>query len=241
MAELNENKVLDGENKVEEPKTPDENKNAPVAFEFTDTGGDQPGQTEPPATDTPEAPQVADGDVVVPSNVIDGLFDEKRAAAKEAEKQAAAMDKGEADPPEKTGRGGKPPKEDKTPPKKDTPDKSDKVKNEKPPKAPKEKQGASVGGGGIGGGASGQTPDKDKTPSVPAIPEMPEAMKDATRPGKKETIVYIDHSELHPYKDHPLLEARHSVQTRGGGELRLEDRRHGKHVRRGVSGFFAGI
>ena len=82
MAEANENKVLDGENKVEEPKTPDETKTAPVAFEFTDTGGEQPGQDNPPAIDTPDPPQVADGDVVVPSNVIDGLFDEKKAAAK---------------------------------------------------------------------------------------------------------------------------------------------------------------
>ena len=148
MAEANENKVLDGENKVEEPKTPDETKTAPVAFEFTDTGGNQPGQENPPATETPEAPQIADGDVVVPSNVIDGLFDEKRAAAKEAEKQAAEMDKGEKDPPEKKGRGGRPPKADKP---------------DKPPKAPKEKQAASVGGGGIGG-TSGQTPDNEKTP-----------------------------------------------------------------------------
>jgi len=152
MAEENEAKILDGENKVEEPKTP-------------------------------EAPKVVDGgDVVVPSNVIDGIFEGKRAAAKEAEKIAAEMDKGETAPSEKKGRGGSPPKA------------------EKPPKAPKEKNTASVGGGGVGG-SSGQTPDKGKTPSVPAIPEAP---KDATRPGKKETIVYIDHSELHPFKDHPF-------------------------------------
>ena len=178
MAEANEVKVLDGENKIEETKTPDENLTAPVAVDIADTGGEQPGQDK-----TSEAPQVVDGgDVVVPSNVIDGIFEEKRVAAKEAEKIAAEMDKGENAPPEKKGRGGRPPKA------------------EKPPKAPKEKNTASVGGGGVGG-SSGQTPNKGKTTSVPAIPEAP---KDATRPGKKETIVYIDHSELHPFKDHPF-------------------------------------
>jgi len=76
MAEVNETQVLDGENKVEEPKTPDENLNAPVTADIADTGGKQPGQEK-----AHEAPQVVDGgDVVVPSNVIDGIFEEKRAA-----------------------------------------------------------------------------------------------------------------------------------------------------------------
>jgi len=179
MADTNENKVVDGEN-----KTPDENQTAPAVVEITDTGGEQPGQEN-----APEAPKVVDGgDIVVPSNIIDGLFEEKRAAAKEAEKIAAEIGKGENVPPEKKGRGGRPPKAEKT------------KQTEKTPKAPKEKKAASVGGGGVGG-SSVQTPDNDKTPSVPAIPEAP---KDATRPGKKETIVYIDHSELHPFKDHPF-------------------------------------
>jgi len=117
MAETNANEVLNGENKAEENKTPDEKLTAPPVVEFTDTGGDgtpgeQPGQKEaetPPTEQTQAktgqeknktvpplnipAPDVADGgDVVISSKDINGVFEEKRAAAKEAEKQAAEMD-----------------------------------------------------------------------------------------------------------------------------------------------------
>jgi hypothetical protein len=218
MTETNASRVFDGDNSIDENKTSDENLTAPVAAEVADTGGEQPGHTETPIMETPEAPQVADGDVVVPTNVIDGVFDEKRAAVREAEKQAAEMDKTEQEAPadekllkeqaallksldEKSDDFSKKNPAQK---KKNAPAKADKPeKSEKPPKAPKEKETASAGGGGVGG-TSGQSPDKDKAPSVPAIPEVPEALKDATRPGKKETIVYIDHTELHPFKDHPF-------------------------------------
>jgi len=45
------------------------------------------------------------------------------------------------------------------------------------------------------------------TPTKPEIvnePPPPEPPKDATRSGEAETIVYIDHADLHPFKDHPF-------------------------------------
>jgi len=166
MAEVNENKV-------EENKIPDENLTAPVAAEITDTGGNS----------TPEAPGVADGgDVVVPSNVIDGIFAEKRAIAMEAEKKAVEMDNAAPETPSDDNlkkeqeallksldsKADDFAKRNPAPKKKDTPVKANtgkspktekSAKAEKPPKTPRGKQAASVGGGGIGGtgGKSAQT------------------------------------------------------------------------------------
>ena len=93
MADTTTTATTDGVEIVKEPETLAEN------------------VTTPDASDAP-------GDVVVPSNVIDGLFEEKRAAAEEAAKKAAEMDKaGQETPaavdeaPAKKGRGSKPPKE----------------------------------------------------------------------------------------------------------------------------------
>jgi hypothetical protein len=130
MAEKNENEVLNGAETSQKGKTSDENLTAPVAVEFTDTSGsDTPAEPGHGTDKTPEnpAPGIAEGDVVIPSNVIDGLFEEKRAVAKEAERKAAEMGTREKDAPAKKGRGGR------------------------PPKTPKNEKSASVGGGGIGG------------------------------------------------------------------------------------------
>ena len=214
MAEKNENEVLNGAETSQEEKTPDENLSAP---------GDMPGQTETPQTEQPQSetpgqeadktpenpspgiadtpPEVAGGDVVIPSNVIDGLFEDKRAAAKEAERKAAEMDTGEKDAPAKKGRGGRPPKADKSEkaPQTEKAEKADKPKRGgRPPKAAKDEKAASVGGIG---GASGQTPAKEDALPVPAAPEPP---RDANRINETETIVYISHTELHPFKNHPF-------------------------------------
>jgi len=130
------------------------------------------------------------------------------------------------------GKTGKPPQADKSDKTGKTPQ-TDKGKPEKPKQAdkssktPKDKKAATVGGGGIGGGSSGQQPGKEETSivhpfqerealnklnaeqsasveSAPAAPPVPEPPRDATRPGEAETIVYIDFSELHPFKDHPF-------------------------------------
>jgi len=41
-------------------------------------------------------------------------------------------------------------------------------------------------------------------PEIINEPPAPEPPKDATRSGEAETIVYIDHADLHPFKDHPF-------------------------------------
>ena len=158
------------------------------------TSGNAAGENPAPEiADTPPAPEA------------------DKQAAKEAEKQAAAQDTGEKDAPAKQRRGRQPtafnPKvEHQTVKSEKVPqtEKSDKSEKQKrggrPPKATKNEKSASIGGGSIGG-ASGQTPAKEDAPPVPAAPEPP---RDANRINEKETIVYIDHSELHPFKNHPF-------------------------------------
>jgi len=157
---------------------------------------------EPYISDTSpiEAPAVEDGDIVIPSTVIDGLFENKRSAAKEAEKQAAEMDKWGKDAPEP--KRGRPPREDKAgrEPQTEKSDKPEKPKRgEKPPKTPKDKKAAS-----FGGGASGQTTEKEETPPTPVTPPAPEPPRDANRINETETIIHIEHSELHHFKNHPF-------------------------------------
>ena len=235
MAEANAYEVLNGADTSQEEKTPDENIAPPTEAENAEhaadgiTPGEQPEQSESeapqteqpqsetpgqeqesdtPSLDNPEAPEVADGDSPLPSNVIDGQFGDKRAAAKDAE-----QDNGEKDTPVPKRRG-RQPKEDKT----TQAEKTDKAKTEKPKrgeKAPKENKAASVGGGGIGG-TSGPTTTKELTPQEKTAamaeaaiakanePSIPEPLKDARRPGGKETIIYINHAELHPFKNHPF-------------------------------------
>ena len=81
-----------------------------------------------------------------------------------------------------------------------------------PDNSNKDKKTASIGANG----KSRQIPKKEETPKPPAVTETatrtipenitpaPEPPKDATRPGEKETIIYIDHAELHPFKNHPF-------------------------------------
>ena len=124
----------------------------------------------PDIADASPAPDVADGDVAAPSNIIENLFDVKRAAAQETENQAAeqdtaAQEKSEpaqdapdagAEDPEKKGRGGKPPKAEKSE-KAPESDKSEKQnRSGKPPKG--DKQAADVGGGTSKQGAGKDEP-----------------------------------------------------------------------------------
>ena len=112
MAETNKTAAPGG---VEQPapEVQADNQTAPSTPDIGKGGADIP-PWETPATDIAAAP----GAVVVPSNVIDGLFEGKQAAAQDAEKQAAEQDKvaqeipaaGEDSP--KKGRGGRPPKAD---------------------------------------------------------------------------------------------------------------------------------
>ena len=51
----------------------------------------------------------------------------------------------------------------------------------------------------VSGGNSGKSLD-----TTPTVPDMPQPPRDATRPGEAETIVYINHADLHPFKGHPF-------------------------------------
>jgi len=94
-------------------------------------------------------------------------------------------------------KGGTPPKDKKVEQKPKT-DKAKTAQAKKPrePRMPGETKtkGAAVVGGGAG--------KVDKAAEVK--PEPPPPPRDATRPGPEETIVYIDHAELHPFKNHPF-------------------------------------
>jgi hypothetical protein len=307
MAETNAKEILDGENKAEENKTPEENLTAPAAADFTDTGGgdipgEQPGQTEaeaqqtdtpgqeqgdnapsldipaPDVADTPPAPE-ADGKPLTPQEeLLKSLNDkvndfQKKQDAPEAEK-AAEQDAGEKAAPAKQRRGRQPtsfnpkvehktvkaekePHTDKTDksakePKADKPEKP--KRGGRPPKTPKEDKTASVGGGGTGS-TSGQTPangekpalhpfqareaearaNQGETPPAPEAPPAPEPPRDANRINETETIVYLDHSEIHPFKNHPfqvrdddsMKSLIESVKERGVDQAALVRRREG--------------
>ena len=156
----------------------------------------QAGQQSPPTAPgnpTPPAPEVPDG--------------------KDAEKQPTVQDKAPQEPPapetktpatDKTGKEPKAekPKKPSRPPKDGKPDKTpvtDKaVKQPKDQKA--EKQAATVGGGK----ASGKNSAKSELPPAPYETYPPPAPRDATRPGGDETITYLQHDDLHPFKGHPF-------------------------------------
>ena len=104
---------------------------------------------------------------------------------------------------------------DKPPPKPLAPEKP------KPPEKPKQddkppKTGTKDKPAGVGGSTSdkpGKTPIKDNLPpaassSTKTPPENvtppPEPPRDANRINETETIVYIDHADLHPFKGHPF-------------------------------------
>ena len=133
-------------------------------------------QFEPPATFDIPAP----GDVVVSFDKINEIISEKKAAkAQEAEQPAPEPPAPEEKAPEpaKQARRGRPPKADKA----DKPDKAPKPeKSAKAPKAAAEKQ-------------------------APAPePEQPPEPREAPRSNEQEQIVYLNLSELFPFKDHPF-------------------------------------
>ena len=150
--------------------------------------------SEPLAADKQaEAPEVAadkaatlpgpGDDVVVSFDKINEIISEKKAAKAQEAEQPAPDKQEQAAPEKKTGRGGRPPKADKAD-KEPKPDKT--AKAEKSAKAPKS--------------AGKQAPAKDEAPP-PAPPLEP---REAPRSGEQEQIVYINLSELHPFKDHPF-------------------------------------
>ena len=106
-------------------------------------------------------------------------------SAKEEKKAAKQRPPTEKDKAAKPGRG-RPPKESRATPNKVKPSKTEKAAPEqtKPPKA-------------------GKTHAAPEEKAAPPAPEVPPTPRDATR-AEKEEIVYLDLSDLHPFKDHPF-------------------------------------
>ena len=140
---------------------------------------------ENPVPDISDAP----GEVVVTSNVIYELFEEKQTAEQEQEFPSGD------EAPAKKGRGGISVKEDTAEEAMEAAALKKAERAPRLPKGPQEKQMASVGGDKSAG--------KEEV-ATPAEPESPHPPRDATRPGEAETIVYITHADLHPFKGHPF-------------------------------------
>ena len=176
---------------------------------------------EPPA---PETPAGAPGDVVVSADQIEKLMAERRAAERaevdKAEPPAPAPEEKAAEekPPwerpleeleaeQKKPRRGRKPKEEKaepaapkgTGPRRGRPPKAGKAAPDKAPSPPRDKMSQSKGAKG----AKAATVKEEAPAAPPPAPEQPPQPRDATR-AEKEEIVYLNLSELFPFKDHPF-------------------------------------
>ena len=134
----------------------------------------------------------AASDIGIVSTVVMPPFDKP---ASDITKNTDAAHTHKDESPAKSERSSKASKPDKTDKK---PEATKPKKAERAPRLPKgpkpEKQ---VSGGGISGDNAG----KD---AALAADEPPPAPRDATRPGAAESIVYIGHADLHPFKAHPF-------------------------------------
>ncbi len=183
---------------------------------------------EPPAQD---APAGAPGAVNVSADQIEKLMAEQRAAGraevekneppepeqpptpapeekaageKEPEKKGKAAKEKTPEPDKPKGRRGRKPKEEKAGPgepggtgaRRGRPAKADKAAPDRPPSQPRDKMSQSKGA------KAATVKGKEEAPAAPA-PEQPPQPRDATR-AEKEEIVYLNLSELFPFKDHPF-------------------------------------
>jgi len=179
------------------------------------------------------------GEIPAPDN--NDSIAQNEGAAQEAEKSAQDPPAAEDKPPAQTKRGGKPPISDKAAKPKDPEYEKALKKYEKelaeykkelaeweskepweresnPPKPPqrpkspkKEKEKAD---GKQQPAAKGKTTAKEEAaPPAPAEPEPPPPPIDATRSGEVEQIVYLNLTELRPFKDHPF-EVRDDAEMR---------------------------
>ena len=171
--------VVEGASKVATPTTADKeapkDKDAPAP---SMEGTPQPGKDEKQTT----IPGV--GDPAPAGKVVDFTAARDGAAKGKPPEKAAAPDKDkQADKAKDAAKPhrGRPPKADKAPPDKAKPQPRDKMSQSKPP---------------AGKGAPAVA-------EAPAATEQPPAPQDATR-GVKEEIVYLNLSELHPFKNHPF-------------------------------------
>ena len=190
---------------AEEMKTtpvPEEQKPEPPAPEVPGTppAPEQGAQAVIPGMEGPPPPE---NKVIDLSSVRAGAGPEQQAAP--APEGGQEWEKPQEE--EKKPRRGRPPKE--------APAQGDKPKRKgRPPKA--EKQAPGGGGPGKSAKAPRQSkpgPAKEDPAPPPPAPEQPPQLKDASR-GKKEEIVYLDLSELHPVQNHPFG-VRDDVEMQG--------------------------
>ena len=200
-----------------------------MADEKLNTGQEVPAP-EPPAN-APEQTTVetggAPGGVVVSAEQIEKLMAERNAAARaEVEKKeppepeqppvpAPEEKAAEEKPPwerpleeleaeQKKPRRGRKPKEEKaepaapkgTGPRRGRPPKAGKAAPDKAPSPPRDKMSQGKGG-------KTATVKEEAPAAPPPAPEQPPQPRDATR-AEKEEIVYLNLSELFPFKDHPF-------------------------------------
>ena len=186
-------------------------------------------EVKPPEQSTVET-DGAPGGVVVSAEQIEKLMAERNAAARaEVEKKeppapelppapAPEEKAAEEKPPwerpleeleaeQKKPRRGRKPKEEKaepaapkgTGPRRGRPPKAGKAAPDKAPSPPRDKMSQSKGGKG----AKAATVKEEAPAAPPPAPEQPPQPRDATR-AEKEEIVYLNLSELFPFKDHPF-------------------------------------
>ena len=155
-------------------------------FEMGETVPDPDDAVTRAEVEEPAAPEVPKAEKEQVQSPTPGKDDPTPAHSGKVVDFAAARNEAVKD--EKKALKQKPPKEKgkATKPGKDRPPKAEKAAPEqaKPPKA-------------------GKTHAAPEEKTAPPAPEVPPTPRDATR-GEKEEIVYLDLSDLHPFKDHPF-------------------------------------
>ena len=162
---------------------------------------DTPPAPEQPAPGAPQAPVVETAPKTQPAPTVESKPEEKATPAPKVLDFSAAKNKAPAK--EETAPEKKPAKEQtEEKPKRGRPAKTDKAAPAEKPKQPRDKMSQSK----KAPGKEAPIPHKPEAPPKAANApeqEQPAAPRDATR-AEKEEIVYLDLSDLHPFKDHPF-------------------------------------
>ena len=151
--------------------------------------GEQPIPIEPEEPVLPEQPKAEKEQPSIPSK--DAPTPERSGKVVDF---AVAHDKAEKAPKEKPGKQKTSEKDKAAKPGKSRPSKEGK---DKQPGKPRDKKSQSKPA------PEQPAPAKEETPVVTETPTEPTAPRDASR-GEKEEIVYLDLSDLHPFKNHPF-------------------------------------
>lgn len=173
---------------------PQEKKTEPVK--------DTPPATEQPAPGVPQAPVVEAVPKAQPTPTVENQPEEKATPAPKVLDFSAAKNKAPAK--EETAPEKKSVKEQAVEkPKRGRPAKADKAAPAEKPKQPRDKMPQSK----KAPGKEAPIPPKREVPSKEAKApeqEQPAAPRDATRSAEPEQIVYLNLSDLHPFKNHPF-------------------------------------